>query len=64
MPGDLRRNYELEAEIKLREQERIRDSNTYSKGASQLSRKMYILIQFTVMLLIIVGIVIMYHFAH
>ena len=64
MPGDIRRNYELEAEIKLREQERIRDSNTNSKGASRLSRKVYVLIQLTVMLLIIVGIVIVYYLSH
>jgi hypothetical protein len=58
------RRFELEAEIKLREQERIRDLNTYPEETSRLSRRAYVLIQLTVILLIIVGIVIVYHFLH
>ena len=58
------RRYEAEAELKLREQERIRDLKTYPEDASRLSRGAYVLIQLTVILLIIVGMVIVYHFLH
>ncbi|GAC1348573.1 MAG: hypothetical protein NVS2B12_34700 [Ktedonobacteraceae bacterium] len=58
------RRYEAEAELKIREQERIRDLNRYPEDTSRLSRRAYVLIQLTVILLIIVGIVIVYHYLH
>jgi hypothetical protein len=68
-PPDPRR-YEAEAELKIREQERKRDINL-SRGdtsnASQskrLSRRAFVLMQLTIVLLIIVGVIIVYHFLH
>jgi hypothetical protein len=64
------RLYTEVAKIKIKEQERQRDlsmsrgdtSNTsQSKG---LSRRAFVLFQLTVLLLIIVGIVVAYHFLH
>ena len=56
--------YEALAELKLREEERRRDLNTYPEETSRLSRRAYVLILLTIMLLIIVGMVIVYHFLH
>jgi hypothetical protein len=69
-PPDLRR-FEAEAELKIREQERKRDINL-SRGdtsntsqSKRLSRRAFVLMQLTIILLIIVGIVIfLYHFLH
>lgn len=54
--------YEAVAELKLREQERLRDLNTYPEETSRLSRRAYVLMLLTVMLLIIIGMVIVYNF--
>ena len=61
-PDPLR--YEAEAELKVREQERIRDFNRYPEGSSRLSRRAYVLILLGVMLLIIIGIFIVFHLLH
>ena len=58
------RRYEAEAKLKLQEQERIRDANTYQKETSRLSRRAYVLIQLTIILLIILAIIVAYHFIH
>ena len=58
------RRYEAEAKLKFQEQERIRDTNTYQKESPRLSRRAYVLIQLTIILLIILGIVVAYHFIH
>lgn len=68
-PPDPRR-YEAEAKLKIREQERKRDLNLSRGDTSEtaqrnrLSRRAYVLIQLTVILLIIVGMVVLYHFLH
>ncbi|MEO8954082.1 MAG: hypothetical protein ACR2H5_22995 [Ktedonobacteraceae bacterium] len=51
-----------EAELKIREQERRRDLNPYPEKASRLSKRACILIQLTILLLVIIGIVIVIHF--
>ena len=57
--------YEVMAETKIKEQERIRDESQNTSGKSiRLSRRAIVVIRLTIMLLIIVGIVIMYHMAH
>ena len=62
--------YEAEAELKIREQERKRDFKTYPGDTSdasydkRLSRRAFVFMQLTVMLLIIVSLVILYHLAH
>jgi hypothetical protein len=56
------RRYDVE--LKIREQELIRDLKTYPQDTSRLSRRAYVLIQLTVILLIIVGLVIVYHLLH
>ena len=64
------RQYEALAELKIKEQERKRDLNmslgdtsntSQSKG---LSRRGFVLLQLTVLLLVIVGVVVLYHFLH
>jgi len=62
--------FEAEAELKIREQERKRDINM-SRGdtsntsqSKRLSRRAFVLMQLVVLLLIIVGMVILYHFLH
>ncbi len=68
-PPDPQR-FEAEAELKIREQERKRDINLSREDTSntsqskQLSRRAFVLIQLTVLLFIIVGIVILYQFLH
>jgi hypothetical protein len=64
------RQFEAVAELNIRERERKRDINL-SRGdapntsqSKQLSRRVFVLIQLTVLFLIIVGIVILYHFLH
>ena len=54
--------FAAEAERKIREQERIRDLNPYPETASRLSNRASILIQLTIILLVIIGIVIAIHF--
>ena len=65
------RRFEAEAELKIREEERKRDFNTYSEEdtfntseSKRLSRRAIVLIRLAVLLLIIVGIVILYHLIH
>ncbi len=58
------RRYEAIAETKIKEQERIRNLHMYLEDTFRLSRRVSVLIRLTVMLLIIVGIVIVYHLAH
>ena len=58
--------FEAKAQLQIREQERKRDINlsrgdTSSKG---LSRRAFVLIQLTILLLLIAGIVISYHLFH
>ena len=53
--------YAIEAELKIIEQERIRDLNPYPETASRLSRRASILIKLTIFLLIIIAIVIVVH---
>ena len=53
--------YITEAELKIKEQERIRDLNSYPETASQLSKRASILIKLTIFLLIIIAIVIVVH---
>ena len=62
--------FEAEMELKIREQVRKRDINL-SRGdtsntsqSKRLSRRAFVLIQLAVIPLIIVGIVILYHFLH
>lgn len=58
--------FEAAAELKIREEERNRDFNTYPEDTSnpsesnRLPRRAIVLIRLTVLLLIIVGIVILY----
>ncbi len=58
------------SEIKIKEQERIRERNLSLENTSdtaqskRLSRTAYVLIQFAVIFLIILAIVIMYHLLH
>ena len=54
--------YAAEAERKIREQARRRDLNLYPEKASRLSNRASILIQLTIILLVIIGIVIVIHF--
>ena len=64
------RQYEALAELKIKEQERKRDlkmslgdtSNT--SQSKRLSRRGFVLLQLTVLLLVIVGVVVLYHFLH
>jgi ABC-type lipoprotein release transport system permease subunit len=63
--------FEAEMELKIREQERKRDINLSREDTSntsqskRLSRRAFVLIQLTVILLIIVGIVIfLYYLLH
>ncbi len=64
------RQFEALAELKIKEQERKRDINLSREDTSntsqskRLSRRAFVLMQLTVILLIIVGIVILYHFLH
>lgn len=64
------RLFEALAELKIRERERKRDINlsrgdiSHTSQRKRLSRRAYVLIQLTVLLLIIVGVVIVYHFLH
>ena len=65
------RRFEAEAELKIREEERKRDFNTYSEEdtsntseSKRLSRRAIVLIRLAVLLLIMVGIVILYHLIH
>ena len=52
-------------ELKLMEQERQKNLNTYPQDTSRLSgRRAYVLKQLTIVLLIIVGIVIVYYLSH
>lgn len=60
---DYHRAEEL-ARLKFSEQERVRDHNGYPEATPRLSRRAYILIQFSVVLLISVGIVVAYHLLH
>jgi len=53
--------YAIEAELKIIEQERIRDLNPYPETASRFSRRASILIKLTIFLLIIIAIVIVVH---
>ena len=55
---------QAEADIKIRDQQRIQSHNIYSGRPSRLSRRAYILMQLTIMLLIILGVIILYHFVH
>lgn len=64
------RLYEAEAELKIRERERKRDisllrgdtSNT--SQSKRLSRRAFVLMQLTIILLIIVGVIIAYQLLH
>jgi len=65
------RRFEAEAELKIREEERKRDFNTYpeedtsnTSESKRLSRRAIVLIRLAVLLLIMVGIVILYHLIH
>jgi hypothetical protein len=64
------RRFEAEAELKIRKGERKRDFDTYPEDTSnpseskRLSRRVIVLIRLTVLLLIIVGVVILYHLIH
>ena len=64
------RRFEAEAERKIREQEHQRDSNllpgdtSISSQGKRLSRRAFVLMQLTVILLIIIGVVIVYHLLH
>jgi hypothetical protein len=66
MPPPDSRQYEAQAELKIREEQRKRGLNTYpedtsnTSGRKQLSRRAIVLIRLTVILLIIVGTVILY----
>ena len=64
------RQYEAGAELKIREEQRKRGLNTYPEDTSntseskRLSRRAIVLIRLAVLLLIIVGIIILYHLIH
>ena len=61
IPNPEPQRYITEAELKIKEQERIRDLNPYPETASRLSRRASILIKLTIFLLIIIAIVIVVH---
>ncbi|OLD83903.1 MAG: hypothetical protein AUF64_03520 [Chloroflexi bacterium 13_1_20CM_54_36] len=64
------RQYEALAELKIKEQERKRDLNmslgdtSNTSQSKRLSRRGFVLLQLTVLLLVIVGVVVLYHFLH
>ncbi len=64
------RQYEALAELKIKEQERKRDLNmslgdtSNTSQSKRLSRRGSVLLQLTVLLLVIVGVVVLYHFLH
>jgi hypothetical protein len=68
-PPDPRR-FEAEAKLKIREQERKRDINLSRENASntsqskRLSRRAFVLMQLTIILLIIAGVIIAYQLLH
>ena len=64
------RQYEALAELKIKEQERKRDlkmslgDTSTTSQSKRLSRRGFVLLQLTVLLLVIVGVVVLYHFLH
>jgi hypothetical protein len=67
MPPVNPRQSATEAELKIKEAERKRDSDMYLGETSQrkrLSRKVFVLMQLTIVLLIIIGAFVLYHFLH
>ena len=61
IPNPEPQRYITEAELKIKEQERLRDLYPYQETASRLSKRASILIKLTIFLLIIIVIVIVLH---
>jgi hypothetical protein len=64
------RRFEEVAKLRIKEEERKRDLNlslgdtSDTSQSKELSRKAFVLLQLFVLLLIIVGVVVVYHFLH
>lgn len=56
--------YEAAAELKLRDQERVRAANRYPERKRTISRRAYVLLQLAIVLIMLVGIIVMYHFLY